>query len=111
MCQACHSTSWRFEPVDGRATLFTYTVVTGAGGEAALPGESGHPFAVAVVELELEDPVRMVTDIDTEWLDRIAIGMPMRVEFEPVSAEIHLPRFLPAEPQPDQPQTTGSRPR
>jgi uncharacterized OB-fold protein len=95
MCPACNSRSRTWEPVEGRGTLFTYTVVTGAGYEDPMPGEHGHPFALAIVELRLDDPVRMVTDIDTGWAERLEIGMPMRVVFEQVSDEIHLPRFVP----------------
>ena len=62
-------------------------------------GQGGHPFALAIVELPLDDPVRMVTDVDTEWAERLEIGMPMRVVFEQVSDEIHLPRFVPDQSQ------------
>ncbi len=99
MCPACHSRSRTWEPVEGRGSLFTYTVVTGGGYEDPLPGEHGHPFALAIVELPLDDPVRMVTDVDTEWAERLEIGMPMRVVFEQVSDEIHLPRFVPDQSQ------------
>lgn len=90
------SSSW--EPVDGHATLYSYTVVPGPGAawEPPLPGEHGYPFAVAIVEIGVDETVRMVTDIGTEWLERIRIGMPMSVVFERVNAEINLPRFVPA---------------
>lgn len=102
MCPKCHSRSWTWEPVDGRGTLFTYTVVTGEGYEDLMPGEHGHPFAIAIVEIPLDEPVRMVTDVDTEWLDQLEIGMPMQVVFEPVSDQIHLPRFVPDKSEEDQ---------
>lgn len=97
MCSQCHSRSSSWAPVDPNATLYTYTVVPGPGAtwEAPLPGEHGYPFAIAIVELGTANPVRMVTDIGTEWLDRIRIGMPMTVVFERVNDEINLPRFVP----------------
>lgn len=97
MCSECNSLSRTWEPVEGRGSLYTFTVVTGEGYEEPLPGEHGHPFALAIVELPLENAVRMVTDLDTEWLERLVIGMPMHVVFERVSDHIHLPRFVPAE--------------
>jgi uncharacterized OB-fold protein len=108
MCPECNSTSRSWVPVDGRGALYTYTVVTGpdAGWEPGLPGEHGHPFALAIVELDPGNPVRMVTDIDTDLLEQLEIGKPMRVVFERVNDEIHLPRFVPDTTGRDRPTRT-----
>lgn len=98
MCPECHSVSRSWEPVDASATLYTYTVVTGPGAdwEGSLPGEHGYPFVVGIVELALgAGDVRMVTDIDTDWIERLEIGMPLKVVFERVNDDVHLPRFVP----------------
>lgn len=92
------SSTW--EPVEGSGTLYTYTVETGLGDEAPLPGEHGYPFAIAVVELAVStegNSVRMMTDINTEHLEHLWIGMPMRVAFEVVNDDVTLPRFVPSE--------------
>lgn len=98
MCPECNSMSYAWEPVDGHGTLYTYTIETGLGGEEPLPGEHGHPFAIAIVELAVStegNRVKMVTDIDTEYLDHLWIGMPMHITFEEVTNRVTLPRFVP----------------
>jgi len=56
----------------------------------------GPPYVIAIVELA-EGP-RLMTNLVGVEADpaKIAIGMPVEVVFEDVSAEIALPRFRPA---------------
>jgi uncharacterized protein len=91
MCPRCRSTDRSWVAVSGRGTVYTFSVVTGHGPEALLPGTREVPYGVAVIELE-EGP-RMVTDIDADALTLLRIGAPARVVFERIDDEISLPRF------------------
>lgn len=91
MCPVCRSTDRGWVPVAGKGRIYSFSIVTGEGSEPQLPGESGHPFAVATVELP--EGVRMITDIDSAELDRLEVGASVEVVFEPLGEGIHLPRF------------------
>jgi uncharacterized OB-fold protein len=99
MCGNCNSFRRSWEPISGLGTVYAFSVVTGEGAEAPLPGAHGLPFGIAIVELE--DGVRMVTDFDTEVLEDLVIGTPVEVFFEPVNEDINLPRFALREPDAD----------
>jgi uncharacterized OB-fold protein len=88
-CTHCFSTDWQWDEASGRGSLYSYTVVH----RAPAPGFAT-PFALAVVELA-EGPA-MMSNLVRCAADEIRIGMPLRVCFEQVSGEIHLPRFEPA---------------
>ncbi len=88
MCAACGSFEWEWARSSGRGSVFTWCVV-----ERALhPGwVSAQPYAVVVVELE--EGVRLVTQVvDTPPAD-LAIDMPVEVVFDDLTPEITLPHF------------------
>jgi uncharacterized protein len=95
MCPRCRSFDRVWTALSGRGTIHTFSIVTGEGAEPPLPGTHGWPYAVVLVELE--EGVRMLSDADTESLDRLRVGAPVQVFFEVVSEEITLPRFRLAE--------------
>jgi uncharacterized OB-fold protein len=91
MCPRCQSFDRAWTPLSGRGTVYSFSIVTGEGPEPPLPGTYGWPYAVVLVELE--ESVRMLSDADTESLDRLRVDAPVEVFFEPVSEEITVPRF------------------
>ena len=52
------------------------------------------PYVLAYVELE--EGVQVLTNLVGGDPEAIRIGMPVRVTFEDVSAEVSIPRFTPA---------------
>jgi uncharacterized OB-fold protein len=77
MCGDCHSPAWTWTPIPGRGTVYTFTVTH----QPFHPAWAGRvPYAVATVELD--DGVRMVTDLPPEDVDDVAIGRPVEVFFE-----------------------------
>jgi uncharacterized protein len=78
--------------VSGRGFVYTFTV-THQAFHAAWAGRV--PYAVATVELE--EGVRMVTDLPPEDVERVAIGLPVEVFFEDHEGtdgrRVTLPRF------------------
>jgi hypothetical protein len=97
MCPKCNSPERSWEPVASTGALYTFAVIHGVPPEPQLAGERDHPFILGVVEVDGTDRVKMMTDIDGEWIDRVSIGMPMKAIFETVTGEITLPRWVPSE--------------
>jgi len=85
-CTHCFATDWQWVQAGGRGTLYSYTVVH----RAPAPGFVV-PLVLAVVELQ-EGPVMMSNVVGCAHY-ALRIGMPLRVRFEQVAPEIHLPRF------------------
>jgi uncharacterized OB-fold protein len=90
-CPVCFSTDLEFAPVSGRGRVFAYTIVY----QPANPAfESEAPYAYAIVQLD--EGVRMPTNIVECPLDDIRVDMPVTVVFDDVSPEWTLVKFKPA---------------
>ena len=92
-CRLCLSKNLAPVEVSGRAVLDTYTI----------PLQPSHPYFVAlgpyilaVVELEEQSGLKMITNIVNCAEEDLAVGMPLRVLFREVDDEITLPYFEPA---------------
>ena len=93
VCPSCLSTTVHPEQVSGRARLATYTF-------PALPWDpyyaSKVPYVLAVVELEEQAGLQMVTNVvDCEEAD-LSVGMKLEVTFREVAPDVVLPLFQPA---------------
>ena len=92
MCANCHSMDWSWTELSGRGTVYTFTVTH----QVFHPAWAGHvPYAVATIELD--EGVRLVSDLPPEDVDDVAIGSPVEVFFEEHQrddgATLTLPRF------------------
>lgn len=79
--------------VSGRARVATYTV----NHQPWLPGPP-LPYVVAIVEIEEQPTVRLMTNVVGCAPDAVRIGMPVRVVFEPhpdPEGDVWLPLFEP----------------
>ncbi|MBO0682097.1 MAG: Zn-ribbon domain-containing OB-fold protein [Candidatus Dormibacteraeota bacterium] len=90
-CPHCHATEVEWTPVEGRGTVYTFTVVEHPT-HAAL--KEAVPYVVALVELA-EGP-RILTNIRGCPPESVRVGMPVRVTFEKVDEVTTLPQFIPA---------------
>lgn len=88
MCAACGSFEWEWAKSSGRGTVFTWCVV-----ERALhPGwAASQPYAVVVVEME--EGVRLVTQVVDCPPAELAFDMPVEVVFDDATEDITLPHF------------------
>jgi uncharacterized OB-fold protein len=78
-CDACLSMQLQFEPVSGRGTIYTFTVMH----QRDVAGfESEAPFINLVVELEEQPRLLMVSNLPLAERDRVRIGAPVEVTFE-----------------------------
>jgi hypothetical protein len=93
ICKRCRSFHLHPAEVSGRGTLYTYTV----GVQAFHPWfESRLPYILAVVELDEQKNLKLVSNIVECNEDDVTIGMPLQVTFVPVAADVVLPMFRPA---------------
>ena len=77
MCSECHSMAWTWTPLSGRGTVYTFTLTH----QLFDPRWAGRvPYAIATIELD--EGVRMVTDLPPEDVERVAIGRRVECFFE-----------------------------
>lgn len=88
MCPNCGSWNVEWAKVSGKGKVYTYIVAH----RPFHPAFSGDiPYAVVIVELE--EGVRMVSNVVDCKPEDIYIGMPVEVVFDDVTEEVTLPRF------------------
>ena len=92
VCSGCLSRRAEWQRVSGRGRVFSVVVMH----QASHPWfASRTPYAVVVVELD--EGARMLSTVVGPEPHAIAIGMPVEVDFEDLTAEISLPVFRAAE--------------
>jgi uncharacterized OB-fold protein len=91
-CPGCGHADLRPTPVSGRGTVYTFTVSHYVGA----PGfENETPYVIALVELEEQPGLRLVSNLRGCGADQVRVGMPVEVVFEEVMPGITLPQFRP----------------
>jgi len=88
MCAECGSWEWQWETSSGRGTVFTWTVAVRAMHPAFADAT---PYAPVVVELE--EGIRLLSQVVDCSPESLKIGMPVEVVFEDVTEEVTLPKF------------------
>jgi uncharacterized OB-fold protein len=89
-CHVCGSTDVGPQPVSGRGTILSVTI----NHQPWFP-HVPVPYAIALVELEEQGPVRLVSNIVGIPYDEVKPGMAVTVCFEQ-HGDIHIPLFKPA---------------
>jgi len=88
MCAECGSSKWDWVRSSGKGTIFTWTT-------AAVPlhpaFKGATPYAAVVVEME--EGVRVVSEVVDCAPEDLAVDMPVEVVFEEVTPEVTLPKF------------------
>ena len=90
VCPTCLQRRREWEPVSGRATVATYTV----NHQPWYPGLDP-PYVVAIVAIEEDPSVRLMTNIVGCPPEAVRIDMPVRVAFEQYADDVWLPFFAP----------------
>ena len=91
ICPECLCKRLTPTAVSGRATVATFTV----NHQPWIPGYDP-PYVVAIIEIEEQPSVRLMTNIVGCAPDDVRIGMPVQVAFEHHD-DVWLPLFEPAE--------------
>lgn len=88
LCAACASSRWTWTPSSGRAKLFSWTVTH----FAVIKGfPDPPPYAVAVVEME--EGVRLVSELRGVVLEDLVLDLPLEAVLEDVAEGVKLPFF------------------
>jgi len=89
-CDACLSQRLAFQPVSGRGTVYSYTVMH----QRDVAGfEHEAPFANIVVELAEQPLLLMVANLPIGERDRVRVGAPVEAYFEDRGGGIIIPQF------------------
>ncbi len=89
-CPACLGTDLEFRVASGRATVYAVSVMP----KPANPTMAGRgPYAVALVQLD--EGVRLLTNVITPDPYAVRVGDAVTVAWEPLSDGRHLPVFVP----------------
>ena len=88
LCAECGSPDWRWEKSGGRGRVFTWTLVARAMHPAF---QQDVPYAAVVIEME--EGVRLISQVLDCPPDELAIDAPLEVVFEDVTEDVTLPKF------------------
>ncbi|HQR03363.1 MAG: OB-fold domain-containing protein [Proteobacteria bacterium] len=88
MCPHCHGTGCRVVALSGRGTVYSWIV-------AAHPAPHGFDAPPVVVLVELEEGVRIVSNIEGVPPERMCHGLPVMVAFVPAGEGRQVPVFRP----------------
>jgi uncharacterized OB-fold protein len=86
-CPSCLSADWEWSPVSGRGRVHSFTVT-----HRAFHPNWAERLPYALVTVELNEGVRMVSDLPDEQTDAVEIGRVVEVFFEDLD-DVTLPRF------------------
>jgi uncharacterized OB-fold protein len=93
-CPSCGSVDRSWVEASGRGTVFSFVVVH----RIYHPGFAGKvPYVVAVIELE--EGLRLLSNVVGVAPDQVRCDMPVRVTFEERRGDMIIPQFVPAEPR------------
>jgi uncharacterized OB-fold protein len=90
LCPKCLGDDLEWQRLSGRGTVYTFIVVHRPQHPAFF---ADAPYNVAIVELE--EGVRMHTNVVECANEDLRIGMPVEVVFEKIDDEVTLPKFRP----------------
>jgi uncharacterized OB-fold protein len=86
-CPRCLGSDVAPAAVSGRGHVYTYTV-----NERVWAEGLDVPYVIAIVELDEQAGLRLMTDLVDVPLDQVAIDMPVQVEFRE-QGDVHVPVF------------------
>lgn len=86
MCSACHSLAWDAVELSGRGTIYSFVVTH-------YPQVPAFDYPLPIVLVELEEGIRMVSNVVGVEPAEVEIGLPVQVEFTEFDAELTLPQF------------------
>ena len=90
VCPECRSAEAGWQQVSGRGEVYTYTVV-----HRPIAAGQALPFVIAVIALADAGGVRMISNLVGCSPDEVAVGLPVELVWEDMSADLAIPRFRP----------------
>jgi uncharacterized OB-fold protein len=90
LCDRCSSEDLSFSQVSGRGRIYSYTVMR----QKTVAGFAEEvPYLTAVVELEEQPNLFMITNLPGARPGEVALDQPVEVQFEQLDDDIVLPQF------------------
>lgn len=94
LCDRCLAADLHFEDVSGRGSVWSFTVMH----QKSVAGfEESVPYVTALVELDEQPMLLLVTNLPGVAAEDVSIGRRVRVTFQPLTDDISLPQFVPAQ--------------
>ena len=104
-CPACQSQAVEWPRLNGRGTVYSYTVVE----RAIFPGMEAHlPYVPAVIDLEGAAGSRLISNVVDVDIREIHVGMAVSLVWDDHASGVALPRFVPAGNAPTAQPANGS---
>ncbi|WP_420466416.1 Zn-ribbon domain-containing OB-fold protein [Panacagrimonas sp.] len=88
LCPHCHSDDLEWLQAAGTGRIYSYTVARRPAGPAF---KADTPYVVALVELD--EGVRLMTNIVTADVESVRIDQRVTVQFDDVTPDVTLPKF------------------
>jgi uncharacterized OB-fold protein len=88
ICPECHSGDQRWHEAAGRGVVYSYALLHH-------PQHPSFEYPVPAVLVELDEGVRLVSNLVGVEADQVHIGMPVEVAFEPTAGDLAVPVFRP----------------
>jgi uncharacterized OB-fold protein len=89
MCPRCHSLEFQAAQLSGRGTLYSYAVLHH-------PRHPAFDYPVLAALVDLDEGIRLVSNLVDVAPDDVRIGMPLEVTFVPADGDAFVPVFRPA---------------
>jgi hypothetical protein len=92
MCAQCNSFEWGWVKSSGKGTIYSWVVINRALHPAFYdPDSDAVPMAPVIIEME--EGVRLLSNMVDCPPDQLTMDMPVEVVYEAVTDEVTLPRF------------------
>jgi uncharacterized OB-fold protein len=91
MCPECHSVALRWSDMAGRGVVYSYALLDH-------PRHPAFSYPVPAVLVELDEGVRILSNLVDIDPHEIRIGLPVEVAFEPTAEDLAVPVFRPRDP-------------
>jgi acetyl-CoA acetyltransferase/uncharacterized OB-fold protein len=104
MCPYCHSLRSEPRELSGKGTLYSYGILHH-------PQHPAFDYPVLGALVDLDEGIRLVTNLVDVDVAAIRIGMRVEATFVPTSAGAQIPVFTAADSQPRSPQPRSPQPR
>jgi uncharacterized OB-fold protein len=88
-CPHCGGSALAWREASGRGQVYTFTV-------EHKPGAAFGPDPYVVALVELEEGIRVMSNVVGIAHDRVTVGLPVELTWEPLEDGRHLPLFRPA---------------
>jgi uncharacterized OB-fold protein len=88
MCPVCHSLAVDVVELSGLGVVYSYALLHH-------PRHPAFEFPVPIVLVDLDEGVRILSNLTGVAADEISIGMPVEVHFAPTADGMAVPQFRP----------------